>query len=111
MMEYNFAEVLITSAIGSSGVMGIFFFIFRFYIEKKLKEREKKADEQISVKLERIRVNDRLTHCYGRLFFWIYKAIIDGHHNGDLDKAFKELQEVEEKKKELDRKILSEHIE
>lgn len=111
MMNYNIAEVLITAVIGSGGVMGVFFFVFRYYIERKLKEREKKEDEQLSVKLERIRVNDRLTHCYGRLFFWMYKAIVDNHHNGDLDNAFKELQEVEEEKKELDRKILAEHME
>ena len=31
-----------------------------------------------------------------------------GQHNGDLDKAFNELQEAESHKKELDREIIAE---
>lgn len=110
MMGYNLAEVLLTAAIGSGGAMGIFFFIFRYYIEKRLKEREEREKEQIEQKMERIRVNDKLTHCYGRLFFWMYKAIVDNKHNGELKQSFEELQEAEEEKKELDRKILAEHM-
>lgn len=53
-------------------------------------------------------IDDELQHANGRLFFWLYKAIITGNHNGDLEKAFERLQEVEQKKKDLDRRIIAE---
>lgn len=109
-MMFNATEVILTAVIGSGGMLGIFFFILRYYLEKRLKEREEYEKEQTKQRMERIKINDRLTHCYGRMFFWMYKAIVDNKHNGDLENAFKELQAAEDEKKELDRKILAEHM-
>ena len=97
----------------------VFFFIRR-YIENKLKLKEDKAkaeeqekkDEQHKrreLAVRRMKVDDELQHCEGRLFFWIHKAIVTGAHNGDLEAAFDNYQKAEQAKKELDREIIVEN--
>ena len=98
MTTEQFLETLMVAVIGSGGVVGIMFKIAYRYLDKRQKEKE-----------ERLRINDKIQHRQGRCFFWIYKAIVDGHHNGDLESAFKDLQEAENEKKELDQRILAKH--
>lgn len=52
-------------------------------------------------------VEDKLFHSYGRMFFWTHKYIVTQEHNGDLAKAFEQLQEAKQRKKELDREIIA----
>ena len=84
----------------------------------KLKEDKAKAEElekkdeqhkRRELAVRRMKVDDELQHCEGRLFFWIHKAIVTGVHNGDLEAAFDNYQKAEQAKKELDREIIVEN--
>lgn len=111
---------IIGTIVGGSGITGMVFFFIRRYIENKLKLKEDKAkaeelekkDEQHKrreLAVRRMKVDDELQHCEGRLFFWIHKAIVTGAHNGDLEAAFDNYQKAEQAKKELDREIIVEN--
>jgi hypothetical protein len=111
---------IIGTIVGGSGITGMVFFFIRRYIENKLKLKEDKAkaeelekkDEQHKrreLAVRRMKVDDELQHCEGRLFFWIHKAIVTGVHNGDLEAAFDNYQKAEQAKKELDREIIVEN--
>lgn len=104
----NVMEVLLTAILGSGGVVGIFFFIFRRWIEKTLDANEAKRAKAHEYQIKRDELEDKKDHCYGRLFFWMHKAIVTGEHNGDLEKAFENLQEVEKEIKEFERRRLAE---
>lgn len=93
--------------IGGGGIAGLFFHFLKRYIERKLKKAEDDADSRLQTRIKRMTIDDELQHSYGRLFFWLYKAIITGKHNGELEKAFETLQTVEQKKKDLDRQIIA----
>ena len=78
---------IIGTIVGGSGITGMVFFFIRRYIENKLKLKEDKAkaeeqekkDEQHKrreLAVRRMKVDDELQHCEGRLFFWIHKAIV-----------------------------------
>ena len=79
-------ETLLVAVIGSGGVVGVMFKLAYRYLDKRLTQNKQ-----------------------GRCFFWLYKAIVDGHHNGDLEHAFADLQAAEDEKKELDQRILAKH--
>ena len=100
---------LIGAVVGGSGITGLIFFFIRRYIEKSLEAREELNRHQREQKIQRLKIEDELQHWEGRLFFWIHKAIVTGEHNGDLEKAFKEYQEADERKKQLDRDIIFEN--
>lgn len=102
-------SALIGAVVGGSGITGIIFFFIRRYIEKKLETRDEISRRQREQKIMRLKIEDELQHCEGRLFFWIHKAIVTGTHNGDLENAFNEYQAAEERKKELDRDIIFEN--
>ncbi len=100
-------NTLIVAVLGSGGVMGIFFFILRYYIQKQLDKSEKKRQEFREEQIHQDELYDKLQHCYGRMFFWIHKAVVTGQHNGDLENAFQKLQEAEDEKKEFDRQRIA----
>lgn len=102
------AETIITAILGSGGVVSIFFFFFRRWIEKVLDEHEEKRKSMHEYQVKRDELEDKKSHCYGRMFFWLYKAIVTNQHNGDLERAFEELQKVEEEIKSFDRRKLAE---
>lgn len=105
----NLIEVVLTAVMGSAGVLGLFFYFFRRYIENRLIKNEVKRTERIAERRELLQLEDNLQHCYGRMFFWLHKAIVTGTHNGDLEKAFCDLQQAEKAKKNFDRKIIAVH--
>lgn len=109
MTAMQIAETALVAVIGSGGVVGIMFKVAYRYIDKKLAQKEIEDQEHQKEKEERLRINDEIQHAQGRCFFWIYKAIMTGEHNGDLKSAFENLQNAENKKKELDQKILAKH--
>jgi hypothetical protein len=96
------------SLIGGSGIVGILFYFLRRYIEGRLKRSEECDEHHKDQRLRRLRLEDEKDHAEGRLLFWLYKAIVTGHHNGDLDKAMDTFLDAESRKKELDREILAE---
>lgn len=102
-------EVVITAVLGAGGVVGLFFYFFRRYIEKRLEAMEQRKEKRVKERQELLQLEDRLQHCYGRLFFWIHRAIVTGTHNGELQRAFEDLQSAEEEKKDFDRRILAVH--
>lgn len=119
-VEYLIISGVIGAVVGGGGITGIVFYFMRRYIENKLnaKDEEKKKIETKRLKdearkkeqrIKRMRVDDELQHCEGRLFFWLHKAIVTGSHNGDLEEAFKAYQSAESEKKELDREIVAEN--
>lgn len=101
-------ETIVTAIVGSGGVMGIFFFVFRRWIEKTLNASEEKRKKLHEYQVKKNELSDKKSQCYGRLFFWIYRAITTGNHNGELEKAFDDLQEVEKEMDEFERRRLAE---
>lgn len=97
--------------LGSGGLFGIFVFVLKHYIQKKLNERDEKEKERAALRLERSQIERELWHALGRLQFWLHRAIVTDSHNGELEKAFEEFQAAEEKSKALDTKILAMHEE
>lgn len=109
-MEANEIISLIAGAlIGGAGLVGLIFAFIRRYIEKRLTKREDEDKKKREQRLNRIKTEDELIHCQGRLFFWMHRAITTGQHNGDLEKAFENYQAAEKKRKDLDREIIAEH--
>lgn len=108
MEDYNAASVILSAVIGGSGIVGLGFAYIRRAVDKKLKEHEAEETRRRAVRLHRLMVEDEWNHAAGRLFFFVHKAIVTGHHNGDLEAAFSDFQDAEVKKKELDRRILVE---
>ena len=109
-MDEIFKDVLIGAAagiFGSGGLLGLFFFVIKRYLQKKLDERDQKEREKAQLRLERSRIEKELWHALGRFLFWVNRAIVTETHNGELEKAFEDFQAAEEKSKELDMKILA----
>lgn len=100
--------MIIGAVIGGSGLVGLMFFFLRRYIEKKLTVSEEEEKKRKALRVRRMRIEDELHHAYGRLFFWLYRAITTGQHNGELKEAFKTLEDAEAKKKDFDREIIAE---
>ena len=94
--------------LGGSGITGLAFFFLRRYLEKKLRAAEELDAQRMHMKKRRLQVDDELHHAYGRLLFWMHRAIVTGSHNGELENAFQALEEAESKKKDLDREIIAE---
>ena len=97
----------LTALVGGAGIVGLAMYYLRRYIDKKLADEENAASERVALRQRRLRVEDRLQHAYGRMFFWLHRAIVTGQHNGDLEAAWTQLQRAEEEKKELDREIIA----
>ncbi len=104
----DIAVIIIGAVIGGSGFVGLAFFLLRHYIENKLTFAEDEAAKRKATRITRMKIEDELHHAYGRLLFWIYRAIVTSSHNGELDTAFQALEAVEEKKRAFDRDIRAE---
>ena len=98
---------VVLAVVGSGGIVGILFYFLRRYLENRLKSNEDEEKRRKNIRIRRMQIDDELHHCYGRLLFWLYRAITTNTHNGELDAAFANLEEAEAKKKDLDREIIS----
>ncbi len=103
----NLLWTLLGTVCGGSGLVGLLFFFLRQYIDKRIQAAEKEEAKRKETRKKRLKIDDELQHAYGRMFFWLYRAITTGQHNGELEAAFQRLQEAEQKKKDLDREILA----
>ncbi len=106
----NFEEIaslFFALLIGSGGSVGLGVYLIRRAIEKKLSKYEKEAQEVASLKKQLGDADSRLHHAYGRMFFWIYRAITSGKYSDELGKAFAELEDAEAARKNVEREIIS----
>ena len=109
MTARDFLIAVSSAAIGGSGMVGLIFYYIRHYIDKRVAASEADAKQRREMNLRRITIDDKLSHAYGRMFFWLHRAIVTGEHNGDLERAFTDLQAAENEKKNLDREIIAQH--
>lgn len=103
----DIVKTIVLAIIGGGGIVGLLFFFLRKYIEDRLEANEEKERKLRAIRVRRMQIEDELHHGYGRVIFWLVKAIITGEHNGELEKAFKQLEMAEQKKKDLDREIIA----
>ena len=96
---------IVGAIFGGAGFVGLVFAYVRRFIDKRLNARDEEDEKRRKTRLRRLTIEDEMEHATGRLFFFIHKAIVTGQHNGDLESAWEKYQEVEEKKKDLDRQI------
>lgn len=101
------ATILTALILGSGGSVGIGVYFIKRAIEKKLSKYEKEAEEITELKRQLEDAESRLHHAYGRMFFWIYRAITSGKYSHDLEKAFSELEEAENAHKQIEREIIT----
>jgi hypothetical protein len=100
--------LVVGAVIGGSGLVGLAFFFLRRYIEKRLNGRDEEEQKRRENRMKRMEIDDKLHHAYGRILFWLYRAIKTGEHNGELEAAFRSLEEAEDEKKNFDRRIIAE---
>ncbi len=100
--------VIVSSAVGGAGIVGIVFYFIRRHLEQMLDSREAEERKKRESRIKRASYNDALQHAQGRLLFWLYQAIVKEEHNGELEQAFENFQEAEKRIKEHDRHIVAE---
>ncbi len=106
----SFSEIfslIFALLIGSGGSVGLGVYFIKRAIEKKLSKYEKEAEEVAILKKQLDEADSRLHHAYGRMFFWIYRAITSGKYSDELSKAFAELEDAETARKNVEREIIS----
>lgn len=100
----NFGEILLAffgAVAGGGGVTSLCVWFFRRYLEKRLSAAEKRAEIRRKKARQGEEIDDRLHHAYGRMFFWVNRALVTGEVNGELKNAFDELQRAETERKEF----------
>ncbi len=104
------AVAVIGAVVGGGGLTGLLFRYLSRYIDRKLETAEAEEAEKQKMRLRRRQIDDKIGYAQGRVFFWIIKALHDQSEPPpmeELDKAFAELQEAEERGKDLDREIIA----
>lgn len=110
----NVKEIVLAAVFGSGGLFGLTVFLFKRWLEKKLEQAETSAQKHKEEQQERYIVNDEYQHAVGRFLFWTAEGIrnfeeVSGtsYWNGNLQKAYENVEEAEAKRKELDRRQLA----
>ncbi|MBQ8742170.1 MAG: hypothetical protein IJZ03_02225 [Clostridia bacterium] len=103
----DISALLIALFLGGGGSMGIGIYFIKRAIEQKLSKYEKEAREIAALKRQLEDSESRLHHAYGRMFFWIYRAITTGKYSHELDKAFSELEDAESLHSQVEREIIT----
>ena len=100
------------SAVASSALTAA---IFQWWVKNTLDRVQAHRDAEAKRRRERYAVEDEYDHCVGRVLFWLkhgaqkYEQVGQkGYWNGELEKAFENLEAVEAKKKEIVREQLAE---
>lgn len=101
-------QIIVTSILGSGGVVGFFFYLLRIWLDKKLDTQDIKRKKQTEYHIKRNELENKRSSCYGKLFFWMHKSITDTKYDNELNKAFSDLQKVEDDIKELEQHRLAE---
>ena len=103
-------EKSIVTILGSGVMVGGVLYFTRRALERRISEKETQVQREKQMRTQRAQVEDELNHAYGRMLFWLYRSVVTGTHNGELDEAWRAVDAAERKKKILDREILSEHV-
>lgn len=97
----------IVSIFGAGGLMVTF-------LELKFRKEKTSAEQGKQQRHMQNMLMDEYFHASARVMFWIVRGLMQmerdtktRYWNGDLEKAYLVLQQTEEKKDELDRKLLS----
>lgn len=100
------------AVLGSGGAFGVAVYFARRWVEKRLEQAEKGAETRRSDAAKRYELNDEYEHARGRLLFWIVHGLKKfdpdrEYFNGELQKAFEDMEACEKRLKELDRRQLA----
>lgn len=99
---------VVGAVFGGAGFTGLVFAYLRRFIDKRLNARDQEDAKRHAMQIRRRKNHDAWQHAAGRLFYHLHKAIVTGHHNGDLEAAWNDFQRVEKEKKDLDLEVLAE---
>jgi hypothetical protein len=108
----TFNEVLASvfpALLGSGSLVSLMFYYLKKYIDKRISDEEKAANERAKIRARRLAAENEIRHASGRALFWMYKAIVNPPPDGELEKALQRLQEAEAKNKQLDQEILAKY--
>ena len=92
----------------SALISGLLLYYIRAYIDNKLKEDEEHRVKEQQLRLQRSQLEKKRCRAEGRLLFWLHRGVTNPPSNGELEKAMKDFQTVEDELKALDQKILAE---
>ena len=107
MQSKDILSLIFALLIGSGGSVGIGVYFIRRAIEKKLSKYENEAEEAATLKKQLSDADSRLHHAYGKVIFWIYRAITTGRYSKELTEAYRELERAEEERAAVEREIVS----
>ena len=102
------ARAAVPGAVVSTLISGLLLYYLRAYIDHKLKEDEEHRAKEQQLRLERSQLEKKRCRAEGRLLFWLHRGVTHPPSNGELEKAMKDFQTVEDELKALDQKILAE---
>lgn len=103
----DIVTIILSAALGGAGCVGLVFGFIRFYIEKRIKKNEEVEAEKRDIRIKKRVIDEEREQATGRLLFWIVRAIQTGTHNGELESAHIRFQEVEQKAKDFERRIIA----
>lgn len=102
-------STIVLAVVGGSGFVGLVFFFVRRYIEKKITDHEVCEKRHRDQQFRRLKLQDSMERAKADLFFWVYRAISTGQHNGELEEAWNKYMEIVEEKREFEREIIMEN--
>lgn len=112
MNEVEVTQLIVTtvisSIIGSSGLVGLFFWKLKKEFTRRLDEKEARAARREQRRIRQKQLETDLRRADGRVTFWLYKTVNDSSHNEDLEKAFEEYEQAEKALKDFENQVLAE---
>lgn len=106
-----FAGQIILSAIGAGGIISI-------SLQSRLNQKEKEADQKKEYRQRKAQLEAEYRSAMGNFSFWLArgcerynKAENKDYWNGETQKAYENLENIENKIKELDSAMLAKKIE
>jgi len=106
-----FIGQVILSAVGAGGVVSI-------YLQDRLTKKEKEADQKKEYRQKKAELEAEYRSALGRFTFWLARGCekynqVEGkdYWNGETKQAYENLDNVENKIKELDRAMLAKRTE
>ena len=107
----SFAGQVIGAAIGGGGLVCV-------YLQKRLDKKEKEANQKRTYRQKKAELEAEYRSALGRFSFWLARGCErykkeegKDYWNGEMQKAYENLDNVENKIKELDRAMLAERTE